>query len=163
MKLVKATEIVDAKIQFVSLVGKAANKKKFLIAKTDNGSPGFYTYGNIIKVDEDTHYVTGIVYEPMTEDAHGDFMTEEEIRKAAHWFAKNGDRVDIQHSFQDAEGVFVVENYIAPCDMEIAGAKIVKGTWLMTAEVNNIEVWEKVQKGEVTGFSMGGVGKYVEG
>ena len=27
-------------------------------------------------------------------------MTEDEIRKAAHWFAKNGDKVDIQHSFE---------------------------------------------------------------
>jgi len=29
-------------------------------------------------------------------------------------------------------------------------------------EVTNADVWEKVQKGEVTGFSMGGTGKYSE-
>ena len=56
----------------------------------------------------------------------------------------------------------MVENYIAPCEMEIEKMPIIKGTWVMTVEVANGEVWEKVQKGEVTGFSMGGMGQYSE-
>lgn len=161
-KIQKAIEISDAKIQFVSLVDKAANKRQFLITKAENGSAQFSTYGKILKVDDNTHYVTGIVYEPLVEDAHGNFMTEDEIRKAAYWYAKNGDEVDIQHSFEAVDGVSVVENYVAPCDMEIDGEPIAKGTWIMTVEVNNTEVWEAVQKGEITGFSMGGLGKYSE-
>lgn len=162
MKVEKAIEISDAKISFVSLVNKAANKRQFLITKADDGQAQFSTLGKILKVDETTHYVTGIVYEPLVEDAHGNFMTEEEIRKAAHWFAKNGDKVDLQHSFEAVEGVAVVETYVAPCDMEIGGETVIKGSWIMTAEITNTEVWEKVQKGEVTGLSMGGVGKYSE-
>lgn len=158
----KAIEISDAKIQFVSLVDKAANKRQFLITKADEGQAQFSTVGKILKTDADTHYVTGIVYEPLTEDAHGNFMTEDEIRKAAYWFAKNGDKVDLQHSFEQADGLSVVENYVAPSDMEIDGTPIVKGTWLMTVEVQNEDVWSKVQKGEVTGFSMGGMGRYSE-
>lgn len=162
MKVEKAIEISDAKIQFVSLVDKAANKRQFLITKADGGQAQFSALGKILKVDAETHYVTGIVYEPLVEDAHGNFMTESEIRKAAYWFAKNGDKVDLQHSFEQVDGVAVVENYVAPSDMEIDGAPIIKGTWLMTVEVENADVWEKVQKGEVTGFSMGGIGKYSE-
>lgn len=162
MKVEKAIEISDAKIQFVSLVDKAANKRQFLITKADDGQAQFSTLGKILKVDAETHYVTGIVYEPLVEDAHGNFMTESEIRKAAYWFAKNGDKVDLQHSFEQVDGVAVVENYVAPSDMEIEGTSIIKGTWLMTVEVENADVWEKVQKGEVTGFSMGGIGKYSE-
>ena len=162
MKVEKAIEISDAKIAFISLVDKAANKRQFLITKADDGNAQFATLGKILKVDDTTHYITGIVYEPLVEDSHGNFMTEEEIRKAAYWFAKNGDQVDIQHSFEAAAGISVVETYIAPCDMTVGETAVLKGTWIMTAEVENAEVWEKVQKGEVTGFSMGGVGKYSE-
>lgn len=162
MKVEKAIEISDAKIQFVSLVDKAANKRQFLITKAEDGQAQFSTLGKVLKVDSETHYVTGIVYEPLTEDAHGNFMTESEIRKAAYWFAKNGDKVDLQHSFEQADGVSVVETYVTPSDMDVEGQPVIKGTWLMTVEVENAEIWDKVQKGEVTGFSMGGIGKYSE-
>ena len=47
----KAYAITDAKISFVSLVDKAANKRKFLITKAENGEASFVTYGRIIKAD----------------------------------------------------------------------------------------------------------------
>ncbi len=161
-KVQKAIEISDAKIQLMSLVDKAANKRQFLVTKQEGGQAQFATTARIVKVDDATHYITGIAYEPLAEDAHGNFMTEPEIRKAAYWFAKNGDKVDIQHSFEKAEGLSVVENYVAPCDMTIGETPVVKGTWIITVECANDEVWQAVQKGELTGFSMGGVGKYSE-
>lgn len=158
----KAREITDAKITFVSLVDKAANERQFLITKAENGQANFTAYGRIIKTDSSNHYVTGVVYEPLVEDAHGDFMSEEEITKAAHWFAKNGNNVDVQHSFQPLEGAAVVENWIAKSDFEIDGETIKKGTWLITAEITDNDIWDKIEKGEITGFSMGGQGKYSE-
>lgn len=160
--IMKTRSISDAQIQFVSLVDKAANKRSFLIAKAEDGKASFSAYGKIVKTDTDSHYVTGIVYEPMTEDSQGDCMTEEEIRKAAHWFAKNGDGIDIQHNFEKFEKAEVVENWIAKADFEIGKEKIKKGTWLMTVEITDPEVWSAVEKGEITGFSMGGVGVYSE-
>ncbi len=155
----KAYEIKDAKISFVSLVNKAANKKEFLITKAENGEASFTTNCKIVKADKDNHYVTGVVYEPMTEDAHGNYMTEAEITKAAYWFAKNGNQCDIQHNFEKLENSAVVESYVTKCDVEIEGQPIKKGTWMMTVEIDN-DTFEKVEKGELTGFSMGGVGKY---
>lgn len=160
--LKKAYEITDAKIQFVSLVDKAANKRQFLLKKENGGKAAFTTYGRIVKADADNHYVTGIVYEPMEEDSHGNFMTEEEITKAAYWFAKNGDKVDLQHSFEPLDGATVVENWIAKADFEIDGEAIQRGTWLMTVEVTDESVWEGIEKGDITGFSMGGLGNYSE-
>lgn len=160
--LKKAYEITDAKITFVSLVDKAANKRQFLLKKADDGKATFTTYGRIVKADADNHYVTGIVYEPLEEDSHGNFMTEEEITKAAYWFAKNGDKVDLQHSFEPLDGATVVENWIAKADFEIDGEAIKKGTWLMTVEVADESVWEGIEKGDITGFSMGGLGNYSE-
>lgn len=130
--------------------------------KAEGGQAMFTTYGRIVKADADNHYVTGIVYEPMEEDSHGNFMTEEEITKAAYWFAKNGDKVDLQHSFEPLDGATVVENWIAKADFEIEGEAIQKGTWLMTVEVADESVWEGIEKGEITGFSMGGLGNYSE-
>ena len=159
-KIAKAYAITDAKINFVSLVDKAANKKRFLITKSENGTANFATFGRILKADADSHFVTGIVYEPMVEDSQGNYMTEEEITKAAHWFAKNGNQVDLQHCFQQCDGAAVVESYVAKSDMEIEGESIKKGTWLMTVEVSDTDVWDSIQKGDITGFSMGGMGVY---
>jgi hypothetical protein len=161
-KVEKAYEITDAKIQFVSLVDRAANQRPFLLTKAENGQAAFTTYGRIIKADAESHYVTGVVYEPMTEDSHGNYMTSEEITKAAYWFAKNGDKVDLQHSFEPLEGAAVVETWIAKADFEIEGEAIQKGTWLMTVEVTDENTWNDIQKGAITGFSMGGLGNYSE-
>lgn len=161
-KIAKAYAITDAKISFVSLVDKAANKKQFLITKSEDGAANFATFGRILKADADSHFVTGIVYEPMVEDTQGNYMTEEEITKAAYWFAKNGNQVDLQHCFKKCDGAEVVESYVAKCDMEIEGETIKKGTWLMTMEITDADVWDSIQKGDITGFSMGGVGVYSE-
>ena len=158
----KAYEITDAKITFESLVDKAANKRTFLMKKADDGKATFTTYGRIVKADAESHFVTGIVYEPMEEDTHGNFMTEEEITKAAYWFAKNGNKVDLQHSFEPLDNAAVVESWIAKADFEIDGEAIRKGTWLMTVEVTDESVWDGIQKGDITGFSMGGLGNYSE-
>lgn len=159
-KISKSYAISDAKIAFVSLVDKAANRREFLITKSAGNKAEFQTFGRILKTDAEKHYVTGVVYEPMTEDTDGNYMTEDEITKAAHWFMKNAGDADIQHCFEKADGVEVVESYVAKCDMEIEGQSIKKGTWLMTMEVSNNDVWDKIEKGEITGLSMGGTGSY---
>lgn len=156
-KVSKAYAISNAKIKFVSLVDKAANQKQFLITKADEpGSANFQSFGKILKADTASHFVTGIVYEPMVEDSQGEFMTAEEITKAAHWFMKNDGDVDIQHCFEKANGVEVVESFVAKSDMEINGESIKEGTWLMTMEVSDDAIWDAIQKREITGFSMGG-------
>lgn len=161
-KVAKAYAINDAKIMFVSLVGKAANKHQFLITKSEDGKADFQTYGRILKADAGSHFVTGIVYEPMVEDTDGNYMTEEEITKAAHWFAKNGNKVDLQHSFEPLDGAVVVESSVTKCDMELEGQMIKKGTWLMTVEIQDEDIFQAIEKGEITGFSMGGSGVYSE-
>lgn len=55
----------------------------------------------------------------------------------------------------------IVESYIAPCDMTLGDQVITKGTWMMGV-VWNDTYWAKVQKGEMTGYSMGGTGKRID-
>lgn len=160
----KAYEITDAKISFVSLVDKAANLRKFLITKEADGKASFTTYGRIVKTktDDASHYATGIVYEPMTEDSHGNYMTEEEITKACYWYSENGDKVDLQHSFEPLDGCSVVENWVAKADFNVDGEEVKKGTWLMTVKVADEDIWKGIENGEITGLSMGGIGNYSE-
>ena len=52
-KIAKSYAISDAKIVFVSLVDKAANRREFLITKSEGDKAEFQTYGRILKADEE--------------------------------------------------------------------------------------------------------------
>lgn len=51
----------------------------------------------------------------------------------------------------------IVENYIAPVDMQIGDQQVKKGTWLMGV-VWSPEYFVKIKNNEITGYSMGGTG-----
>lgn len=82
-------ELINAKITHVSYVDKATNQKQFFFMKSEK-QPDFQKEIKVIaKADDVQRLVYGIVYEPNVADAHGDFMTPEEIEKAAHGFLKD--------------------------------------------------------------------------
>jgi putative serine protease XkdF len=157
----KSTELKNANISFVSLVDKAANKKKFAIIKEKNGL-NFGTYAPIIKTDDEKHLVTAVVYEPMVEDTQGDYMTAEEIEKAAYSFMGNGANIDTQHDFEKAEGVTTVESWVTKEDGKIGDQEIKKGTWLITTKVEDDDIWSQIKKGDITGYSMGGIAERID-
>ncbi|KAA6453215.1 XkdF-like putative serine protease domain-containing protein [Bacillus swezeyi] len=147
-------ELKNAKINFVSYVDKAANKKKFFLTKS-SGPPTFQKEVKLItKAEGEKKLVYGVVYEPNVMDAHSDFMTAEEIQKAAHGFLKDARKIDKDHNFQGGVGE-VVESYVAPADFEVNGETIVKGSWVLVTKACD-EVWEQIKKGEITGYSMAG-------
>ena len=154
------TEIKNAQISFVSLVDKAANKKKFAIIKAES-TPTFEKSIPILKVDDEKRIATGIVYEPDVLDAHGEFMTADEIEKSAHQFLKDYRNIDKQHDFVAGQAD-VVESWIAKAEGKLGEQDVVKGTWLMSVHVADDDTWGEIKKGELTGFSMGGVGERVE-
>ncbi|MEG7381838.1 XkdF-like putative serine protease domain-containing protein [Bacillus subtilis] len=148
-------ELVNAKITHVSYVDKAANQKQFFFMKSEK-QPDFQKEVKVIAKEADEQkLVYGIVYEPDTVDAHGDFMTAAEIEKAAHGFLKDAREIDKQHDFQGGVGA-VVESYVAPADFEMNGETIKKGSWVLVTKASE-EIWEEIKKGEITGYSMAGV------
>ncbi|MFS3913474.1 XkdF-like putative serine protease domain-containing protein [Bacillus australimaris] len=147
-------ELINAKITHVSYVDKAANQKQFFFMKSEK-QPDFQKKIKVIaKADDAQRLVYGIVYEPNVADAHGDYMTPEEIEKAAHGFLKDAREIDKQHDFQGGVGE-VVESYIAPSDFEMGDEVIKKGSWVLVTKASD-EIWEQIQKGEITGYSMAG-------
>ncbi|WP_242255037.1 XkdF-like putative serine protease domain-containing protein [Bacillus cereus group sp. BfR-BA-01379] len=154
-------KLKNVDVSFVSIVDKAANKKKFFLTKSEQ-EPTFEKEVKIIKgEDEDQKLVYGIVYSPgsagdsSTHDAHGDFMTAEDIEKSAHNFIAKYRNIDTQHDFNAGAGE-VVESYVAPVDMEINGETITKGTWVLVTKATD-EIWKDIQDGKMTGYSLAGV------
>lgn len=153
-------ELKNVKVTHVSFVDKAANKKKFFLTKSDGAPQTFETtVRTITKADDPQKLVYGVVYEPDVKDAHDDFMTAEEIEKAAHGFMQNYQQIDKQHDFEAGAGT-VVQSYIAPCDLEL-GETIQKGSWVLVTKATD-EIWESIQKGEFTGYSLAGNAEVTE-
>ncbi|MGE6629841.1 XkdF-like putative serine protease domain-containing protein [Bacillus sp. NPDC077027] len=147
-------ELLNAKITHVSYVDKAANQKQFFFMKSE-GQPDFQKEVRVLTKAEDIQrLVYGVVYEPNTPDAHDDFMSAEEIEKAAHGFMKDARHIDKQHDFQEGVGE-VVESYIAPADFKVGGQHIKKGSWVLVTRASK-DIWQQIQHGEITGYSMAG-------
>ncbi|MCS3600140.1 XkdF-like putative serine protease domain-containing protein [Bacillus sp. JUb91] len=154
-------KLKNVDVSYVSIVDKGANKKKFFLTKSDD-KPNFVKEVKIIKgEDEEQKLVYGVVYEPgsadkpETHDSHGDFMEASDIEKSAHNFILKYRNIDTQHDFNAGAGE-VVESYIAPTDMEVNGETIIKGSWVLVTKATD-EIWESIQKGNYTGYSLAGV------
>lgn len=155
-----ARELINAQITHVSYVDKGANQKKFFLTKSEDTPVFEKTVKILIKEEDPQKLVYGVVYEPNVEDAHDDFMTEAEIEKAAHQFLKDSRNIDTQHNFESGSGE-VVESYIAPADIEIGDNVITKGSWVLVTKATD-EIWDSIQKGEITGYSMAGTAEVIE-
>jgi hypothetical protein len=112
----------------------------------------------IAKSDAEEQTVTGIALRPEVVDAHGDIIGADVIRQAAHGFVARYNektKVGVQHKmFPD--GIDLVESYLAPSDLEIGGAHVSEGSWVVTVKVRDSDLWQRVKAGELTGFSIGG-------
>lgn len=140
---------------------KAANQTEFFFTKSAE-PPSFEKKVRLFTKSEqdEQKLVYGIVYEPDVPDAHGDFMTAEEIEKAAHGFLAEAREIDINHSFEGGTGV-VVESYVAPDDFMIGSKRITKGSWVLVTRASD-EVWEQIKAGIITGYSMAGTADVYE-
>jgi len=112
----------------------------------------------IKKADE--QIVCGVVYEPDTVDAQGDSASEEEIRKAAYYFMEHAQQYKLNHHGRPIKAK-VLESYIAPQDLVIAGQKVKKGSWLLTTKILDKDAWEAVKAGKLIGYSMAGYAEAV--
>ncbi len=114
----------------------------------------FAKFVAVTKAEENPErFVMSVVYEPDEKDTQGDWATADEIRKAAWSFMESDQVYKINH---DEEGeIHVLESYIATVDFTMEDQKIKAGTWLLGSRIRNEETWEKIEKGELTGYSMG--------
>jgi len=114
----------------------------------------------IEKGDTPQRVTYGVVLEPDSEDLQGDVMTAEDIEKAAYGWMERSQQGGHMH-VSPVEGAKVVESYIAPCDIPVETTDgtetIKKGSWVLAMRWPP-EIWEGIQKGRLTGYSVGGTG-----
>lgn len=97
--------------------------------------------------------VMGEVLIPRVTDAQGDRVDAETVEKAAHAFLQQSRHLGTNHR-QFKEVGEVVESFIA----REGDPDFTPGAWVMAVKCSP-HVWEKVQTGELTGFSIGGVAR----
>jgi hypothetical protein len=122
----------------------------------------FHYTVRLLKADS-PHVVYGVVYEPCSKghnvcklDTQGDWVTPEELRKAAWAYMEKSRTVGSQH--RGPAKAVPVESFIAPVDMDVDGETIKKGSWVVGVKINDEATWEKVESGILNAFSIGGKG-----
>jgi len=115
------------------------------------------TFVRFSKIDKKQKKVWGVVYAPMMIDAHGDLMTEGEIEKAAHGFLAKADlsiAADENHNHIPTYSQ-IIESFIVrepTPDFPDVGA------WVVGMQITKDGIWDKIQRGELTGYSFEGTG-----
>jgi hypothetical protein len=106
----------------------------------------------VFKKDGDEQIAYGEVYSPNRPDAQNEYMTRVEIRKMAHQFLRSSkcNQIDLMHGNTLIEGCAVVESFIADDD----DPKFIPGSWVIGVHVPDENLWQRIKKGEINGFSM---------
>lgn len=105
-------------------------------------------------VDEELKQVTYVAMIPDHTDLHGDYTSENEVRKAKESFNKSMMRANLFHLVM-TDTFDVIESYLAPCDMVLNDQFVKKSTWLMTLQVHDDSLWQMIKDDEITGISIG--------
>jgi hypothetical protein len=165
----------DADIHQLAICKVGANRQRVFLLKSDDDERKVAMIAPLYKAggeDWTTAYVPVAV--PGSAEGQGMFGTghadedvwdEDEIRKAAHSFLRNGGRVVAKHfDSAVAPGISVVESTVALADMEVEGPdgphQIAKGTWYVGLNMEG-EARELVNRGEIDAVSVEGLAERV--
>ncbi len=116
-------------------------------------------YAEIVKADVKQQRVWAVVLEPKVLDAQGDWESPEEIEKAAHDWLESFQEVGTDHKGQANPKIRPCESYITKADEKLGGQDVPKGSWVLGVHVLDKGEWQRVEKGELNGFSVQGFGK----
>jgi hypothetical protein len=107
----------------------------------------------VIKSDTaEQRMVYGELYAPDRPDAQGEFMRADTIQKMAYDFVREGrmKQIDVMHDNQVVEGPCIVESFIA----RKGDPDFIEGAWVLGMHVPNDDLWDRIKKGELNGFSL---------
>ena len=121
----------------------------------------------LVRAEDEEFFVYGVVIEPeQGTDINGDpleLISVEETRRAAHDYMRRSQEFTKEHYTWVSHKVRIVESYLAPVDFEIGEVEVKRGSWVMGLKVLDTELWGAVKRGDITGFSIGGQAKTLEG
>lgn len=125
-----------------------------------------YQYqAEITKYDDGEGVVYGFVtvYEeggqPLI-DRQGDVISEEEVRKMAHSYVSEARVAKVMHGGKQVGEV--VESLVMTRDIQKAlGIDLGKAGWFIGMKLHDESIKDRVRKGELAAFSIGGSGKRI--
>lgn len=141
------------------------------MSKSDDGFDITWS-GEFAKSDEDKRQVFGwasvveVDGKPVI-DRQGDWITPDEMEKAAYQYVLNSRKAGHQHK-RDGDQPFhagdMIESFVMTPE-KISKMGLPEDTpvgWWVGYKIHDEDAWQKVKKGEVTGFSIHGRGKRKE-
>lgn len=157
----------NVSVAAISIVRKGANNKRiFLFKSGEDETEPIASGARIIKGDWNAFYA--VVAEPEWMERPGMvgdqsindvWDSEEEIRKTAHGFLKNGGLINKMHESMEPFGK-LVESAVALDDFKVGDETIKKGSWYVAIEPTD-EGKQLIDSGEFTGISIEGHGDRV--
>jgi len=123
----------------------------------------------IRKADEEKGLVYGIVLSPYEIDTYKDFEKPPEIEATAHRYLIHlgeelrAEMVGVEH--ETPINAVPVESFVAPVTFwydgteHIEANKVPKGAWVLVTKVASRDVFEKVKRGDLSGYSIQGWGR----
>lgn len=108
-------------------------------------------------VNEELKQATYVVLVPNEVDAHGDTISEDEVRKACHNFNKYCKQANLFH-LAETDTFEFAESYITPTDLVLGDKYVTKGTWLAVVQAKDEGLWELMKSGDICGLSIGALG-----
>lgn len=116
----------------------------------------------IIKsLDDKLQQVTYVVLQPGV-DLHGDLIEVDEIRKAKESFNKSTTVKPNLFHLANTNSFEVIESYQIPCDVTLNEHFVEKGSWLMTLQIHDPDVWEMIESEDINGISIGAMAEVEE-
>jgi hypothetical protein len=113
-----------------------------------------HTFGLLSADDDAKRLVTGIVYKPNELDTQREWMSPDELDKAANWWMEKSQASGKRHTgLAEAR---VTQSYIAPQDLRIGNKLVKAGSWIVTLRILSKKLWADIKAGVYKGFSMGG-------
>lgn len=127
----------------------------------------FEKHVEIAKADAGRRVVTGVVMIPNEVDTQGDFERPETIESLSEGFMERlaaGDaQSGVMHAaFPDRNVLSHVENRVLTTPEKIGDEEYPAGTWLVGKKVRDDSLWQLIETGTLTGFSIGGTVHEVE-
>jgi len=113
----------------------------------------------ILKQLKTKQIVGGVVYEPDVVDTQGDYTSAQDIQDAMYRFmekyAKDSQRIKVQHRGKSYTFP-ILECFQPEHDITRGGQTVKKGSWWLMLKITEPGVWNLIQEGHITAFSMGG-------
>lgn len=164
--------LMNAEITHVSLCRRGMNGIKTMLKSRDDGGATFAMRSSLAKMDVKEGLLHSVVYLPDFVDHEGEFMSQDEIRKTAHSFLRNGGHIDVEHDGVPLgkSEIHIAEHYIIPAgDPKFAGITDDQGNsidatggWGLILKVHDAELLKSYEDEEWFGVSMAGRAEFEE-